>query len=307
MWNLQTVLQAVKDRRSVATCELDPILLDELRQYGLDVSDSVVSQLREPTFLDVQKIRSDLDESVNRYFGDIQIRLVSESTNKELAESSVSKQARILLAELQTQGRGRRGRSWISPFASNIMCSIADQLDVSIAAVGAFSLVMGIVIAQAIESVIGEQVQLKWPNDVYLRGKKVGGILIEMIQTEPLPTLVIGFGINVDAAPKNLANAAVSAIAICDIGGSIERNHLCSTILNGYVRAKSVFEAQGLSVFIDEWIQRDVLAGQQVQVQGLNHAVIGTNLGINSSGALLVESDSGIEVVVGGDVSLRTI
>ncbi len=124
---------------------------------------------------------------------------VIDSTNQYLLDRvNESEKGRICLAEYQTNGRGRRGRQWISPFGSNLYLSMYWRLDAGMAAAMGLSLVIGIAAVEALEAMGIEGVKLKWPNDLYYQDKKLAGILVEMSgQAGGAAHLVIGMGLNI--------------------------------------------------------------------------------------------------------------
>src|SRR5690606_6260917 len=107
----------------------------------------------------------------------------------------------VCLAELQIAGRGRRGRDWFSPFGANLALTIGKRIDRPAAALGGASLVVGLAVLDALEQLGVPELALKWPNDVLLRGAKLGGILIEL-SARPQTELVVGIGLNVALPPR---------------------------------------------------------------------------------------------------------
>jgi BirA family biotin operon repressor/biotin-[acetyl-CoA-carboxylase] ligase len=158
-------------------------------------------------------------------------------------------------------------------------------------------------LAEALNDLGVSELGLKWPNDIYREGKKLGGILVEVegqIGTEV--TCIIGAGININL-PDNVSNIdqPFNDLSDCDI----ERNILCAKILNKLHQSLPVFAEKGLSPIVHKWNGLDVFAGRQVSISSVQQSKTGISKGINEQGALLLETQDGVEVIHGGEVSLR--
>lgn len=214
------------------------------------------------------------------------------------------------LAEQQTAGRGRRGRPWVSPFGSNLYLSLLWQFELPAAALAGLSLAAGVAVAEALRALGVAEVRLKWPNDVYWQGRKLGGILVELVGEAEGPTrAVIGVGINhrmpaesaalIDQAWVDLATASPHALPA--------RNDLVARLLDALVGAVRRFGEAGLAPFLPTWDGLDCLRGREVLVQFGDRAVSGTEVGVAASGALRVATGQGVREFLGGEVSLRAV
>ncbi|BDY03175.1 bifunctional biotin--[acetyl-CoA-carboxylase] ligase/biotin operon repressor BirA [Ferrimonas sp. YFM] len=211
------------------------------------------------------------------------------------------------LAERQTQGRGRRGREWVSPYAGSLYLSMYWRLDGGIAQAGGLSLVVGVLLVEALESLGIAGVSVKWPNDLYYGESKLAGILVEMRGQYGEPAhMVIGCGINV-----NLGQGAASQIDRdwTDLhqihGAPVDRNLLAREVIGHLQKGLQQFELQGLAPFLERWRQRDRYLGKPVRVLLADSEVTGVAAGVDASGALLLETDSGLQAFNSGEVSLR--
>lgn len=212
----------------------------------------------------------------------------------------------VCAADYQHQGRGRRGRSWQSPPGSSVMVSVAVRENLSGDALYCASLIVGVAVVRAIETVTGLRVDLKWPNDIYHRGRKLGGILCEL-QGNPLdqPVLVIGLGLNVNKGPSGL-DRDVDCLA--DIQGQmVDRNRLLAEVLNRlHAVLAEVRAPSGLARLLEEWRRYDCIRDREIRlIQGERVDTV-TARGIDGQGQLLVEaSDGTVRAVNGGEVSVQ--
>ena len=211
----------------------------------------------------------------------------------------------VLIAEVQTGGRGRRGRTWVSPFGRNIAMSIGMKLVCHPADVGAVSLVIGLAVADVLRSVGVRNVKLKWPNDVLMEGRKVSGILIELTNRNDSMEMVIGVGINVGAKEFLIGGVEQEVADVTEQIRDLSRSVLAGQVItsvHGYCRE---FEEHGFRSFRDRWTTLHAYQDQQVIVTSGSMTIHGICRGISGSGALLV--DNGIEVVelIGGEITVR--
>lgn len=234
------------------------------------------------------------------------------STNQYLLGRLAEKldNGHTVVAEAQSQGRGRRGRQWHSPFASNIYLSMYRRLEQGIAAAMGLSLVVGVCVAQVLRR-WQVPVQLKWPNDVLVNGQKLAGILVELQgQNEGNCDVVLGIGINVAMDRQQASNidqpwADVQSV----INQPVDRTALCADLIAELHHAFAKYDQQGFAPFKDEWLAFDAYAGQQVKIITGSQQVLGEAQGVTSEGGLLLKvAGSGeIKTYFGGEVSLRPV
>lgn len=241
--------------------------------------------------------------------GDVQVIPVIDSTNQYLMERmSDLRSGDTCIAEYQQAGRGRRGRQWFSPFGANLYMSMYWRLEQGPAAAMGLSLVVGIVIAEALQSAGAKDVRVKWPNDLYLNDRKLAGILVELSgKTGDVAHIVIGAGINL--MMRNVDDNVVNQqwISLQEAGITIDRNALTVALINKMREALTLFETEGLAPFIDRWASLDNFINRPVKLVIGEREIHGVARGIDSRGGLLLEQEGEITGWVGGEISLRPV
>ncbi len=212
----------------------------------------------------------------------------------------------VCLAEYQAQGRGRRGRTWISPFGANLYLSMYWKLEAGMAAAIGLSLVVGIAVVEAFERVGIHGIKLKWPNDLYYDDKKLAGILIEMSgQAGGAAHLVIGVGLNI-AMPGMIDGITQPWVSLADFAETLpDRNALASELINALHSTLLKYEQSGMSGIQSKWNPLDNFINRPVKLIMGQKEIKGMERGIDDHGAILIETDQGIESYVGGEISLR--
>ena len=232
-----------------------------------------------------------------------------DSTNAE-AQRLMAGQQRPLacVSEQQSAGRGRRGRAWVSPYAQNIYLSITEPFNTGAQGLEGLSLVVGIALAETLQSCGYEDVALKWPNDVLLDGRKLAGILIEIAGDLTSDcVVVIGVGINVlmgKEAGESIDQAWTSLLQSSS-RGELNRNRLVAVFAQKVLEAMTLFRAEGFRPFGAAWERHDAWFGQMVDVVSGAHVISGRHIGVNERGALRLETADGEVLANGGEVSLR--
>ncbi|WP_017443630.1 biotin--[acetyl-CoA-carboxylase] ligase [Gayadomonas joobiniege] len=241
---------------------------------------------------------------------DVQFKRSTESTNLDVKQAlKAGKNAPLLvIAERQTAGRGRRGRDWYSPFAQNIYFSLGLSLNLSLAELSGLSIRVGLAVADCLRA-NGWPVQLKWPNDIYLDGAKLGGILVELEGAFDPPCLVIiGIGLNVNMT-KNAQSIEQAWQSLAQFKGQcIQRDKLCQQLVQ-YVNNELATFSQpksNVSPIAERWRAYDLYLNQPVNVISAADTLKGINTGINEQGNLILATESGDLSISGGEVSLRS-
>jgi len=261
--------------------------------------------------LDGQAITGALAVAAKPHLSKINIFQTIDSTNtyaRQLAEKN-SVSGLVILAEQQTGGRGRRGKSWVSPFAANIYLSIVWDFEQGAEALEGLSLAVGVAVRRALIAHGVQGVKLKWPNDIYVEQKKLGGILLEMIG-DPAGhcSVVIGVGLNV-SMPVSQASAIDQDWT--DVATELQdklpaRNKLAAELISEILPLLSTFQEQGFAAYRDEWQAADAFYGQPAVISTPKQSTAGIVKGVGINGALRLELDSGnIESFIGGELSLR--
>jgi len=269
-----------------------------------------VQLLRPLDLLDQETIVGALQPSTLKQLHDIHIGWSVDSTNLQAMRGIEQgrRHGHVYLAEQQSAGRGRRGRQWVSPVASNIYLSAVWQFNGAGQEISTLSLVAGVAVCRALANIGITDVGLKWPNDILANGKKLGGILLEM-QGDPNREcqVVVGIGLNVhmlDSQADTISQPWVDLNSLCSELGAT-RNAIVAAVLDALVQVLSEHKQQGFAGLKEEWQSLDVFAGQDVMIQLGEDYIFGVAKGVNQHGALRLETPSGEQYFHGGEVSLR--
>ncbi len=279
--------------------------IQTLRDWGVDVF-TVPGKgysLPEPIqLLNEEFIRSSIND------GAVIVLPVIDSTNQYLLDRLASLQSGdVCVAEYQQAGRGRRGRKWFSPFGANLYLSMYWRLEQGPAAAIGLSLVIGIVMAEVLQSLGADKVRVKWPNDLYLLDRKLAGILVELTgKTGDAAQIVIGAGINL--AMRRVETDVINQgwINLQEAGIKIDRNTLAVRLIKELRAALVLFEQEGLTPYLSRWKKLDNFIHRPVKLIIGEKEIFGTSRGIDTQGALLLEQDGVIKPWMGGEISLRS-
>jgi len=238
----------------------------------------------------------------------IKVEQILDSTNQWLLDKIPNiRNGQACVAEYQLAGRGRRGRTWVSPFASHLYFSYYWRFDAGIEKLSGLSLLVGIATVNALEKIGIQGVSLKWPNDLYYQGKKLAGILIELnAQANEACHAVIGIGINVRMPPEQAKLIDQPWIDLTSLSSEkIDRNLLSATLVSELQALLPEYEKKGLKPYLSIWHRLDCFLDKPVNVLLADKNIAGICRGIDDSGALLLEVDGKLESYIGGEVSLR--
>ncbi|MGH8028391.1 MAG: bifunctional biotin--[acetyl-CoA-carboxylase] ligase/biotin operon repressor BirA [Arenimonas sp.] len=283
--------------------------IEALRIAGVDIDAHPARgyRLREPLeLLSATAIDASLHAVTHAELEGLEVDFEIDSTQRQAQRTPPPQHgSRVHFAERQTAGQGRRGRHWHSPLAANLYFSVARRFGGGFAALSGLSLAVGVAVAQALHASGYPQVRLKWPNDLVVDGRKLGGILIELRGEAMGPCeAVIGIGLNVRMPPTD-DGIGQPWIDLAALAPPPDRNVLAATLLDHLLPALSRFDREGLPSFVPRWAGLDALAGHAVRVhQGANWSD-GVALGIDASGALRVRHADGERAWHGGEVSVR--
>jgi BirA family transcriptional regulator, biotin operon repressor / biotin---[acetyl-CoA-carboxylase] ligase len=239
------------------------------------------------------------------------IEVVDEtvSTNDDLiaraAQGAPSGLVRV--AELQTGGRGRRGRGWSSGLGGALTFSVLWRFDQGAGFLSGLSLAVGVALLRALDNVDLKGAQLKWPNDVLWRHMKLAGILIELAGDVMGPTsAVIGIGLNVRLAQPVLDRIDQPVTDLARAGVNCDRNQLLATILYELDGVMETFSADGFAPLREEWQRAHAYQDKMVRLRMPDGTELeGTSAGVADDGALLLATPEGIRKYYGGEISLR--
>lgn len=259
--------------------------------------------------LDPRRIRAALTAAARAHVGLLENHWQLDSTSSELARRVDELRDRsFVFAEWQRAGRGRRGRGWLSPPATNLQFSCLKRFAGGFASLSGLSLAMGVAMAQALEDCGVRGIALKWPNDLVHDDAKLGGILIELGGDFMGPChAIIGIGINV-RVPASLR--AVLDRPCTDLAELCEdrppaRHALAAAAISRAMAALDAFDAGGFAALAPGWSQRDALAGRTVRVDGGHGAFEGVVAGVDPRGALQVRCGGGLRSIDSAEVTVR--
>ncbi|MEX0802729.1 MAG: biotin--[acetyl-CoA-carboxylase] ligase [Candidatus Binatia bacterium] len=256
--------------------------------------------------LDVDLIRDQLAAkrlgTQFRYFAEI------DSTNsyaRRLAEQGAA-EGEVVIAESQTQGRGRLGRHWVSPPNVNLYFSIILRPKLPPAQARQITLMAAVALAETLQWFLPVPPVIKWPNDILVDGKKLAGILTEMsCDAEGVDYVILGIGVNLnyplDLMPDEIRRRATSVFAVSK--KKVSREAFLRRLIQDLDRCYGEIQGTGFAAIASRWESYFGLRGQRVRIELLDQVVLGTAKGIDRDGALLLEDDQGnLQRVIAGDV-----
>ena len=295
------LLTYLSDCQPKVRFELEKFSLDieedikQLRELGLEivVDDQNYCLVPSLPLLNPQQISTALFP-YNIYY-----QPIISSTNEWILQNIPSlKKGDLCVAEYQTAGRGRRGRQWLSPFAGQIIFSFYWTFDPQKSIEG-LSLVIGLAIAEVLN------VQVKWPNDILLDGRKLGGILVEIANHKNgMLNLVIGVGINVSLSKQTEISQPYAEI--CEIDPDVDRQTLLPKLIQHLYARLNIFEKNGIDAeFQQAWQSYNAFSNSEVNVLTEQGVISGIEQGIDERGYLKVLCGNKIQMFNGGEVSLR--
>lgn len=230
-----------------------------------------------------------------------------ESTNLECMR--LYQDGSIVIAEQQTRGRGRRGRDWLSPALENIYCSLGIVKTMKPELLGMLSIQAGVAIVEVLHAWQFTQVRLKWPNDILMMGRKLGGILIETRVLQPQQFyLVIGFGLNIQLQKEISDKIDQPAISLNEMTAEpVDRFGLLKDLIFNLVQSIHALDEDRISQLTAQFNRLDPLQGKEVMVKTRQDEWSGVYRGIQPDGQIQVEIGSELQVFSAADISLRGV
>ena len=232
----------------------------------------------------------------------------TDSTNAEalrLLDAGVTAPF-LVLAEQQLQGRGRRGRTWVSPYGQNLYFSLAWRIDGGARHLDGLSLVVGLAVLRALQSVGLNKSGLKWPNDVLVGGRKIGGILLELVgDPADVCHVVMGVGINVNMRLDNLGIDQPWTSLANELGAAVNRNSLVAALSVELQKILLRHRQEGFAGLRSEWESVHLWQNRRVSLSTAQCDVTGDVLGVDNCGALRLLVEGVEQVFSGGEISLR--
>ena len=262
--------------------------------------------------LDRETLQTHVSPEAKRILTELELLFFTDSTNaRAMVKAGQGQGGYVCLAEHQSVGRGRRGRSWVSPFGKNIYLSISWCFESGAGALEGLSLAVAVALRRVMKTTGLPGLSLKWPNDVLCDNRKIAGILLEMTG-DPAGAcqVVVGVGLNV-----NMPERAAAGIdqPWADVQSSLRRaglppasrNALAAGLISELLLVLSDFEHQGFANYRQEWLTHDALLGRDVELRAADRVVRGRMVGVGATGALCLEVGGEKQHFYGGEVSLR--
>ncbi|PIE82849.1 MAG: bifunctional biotin--[acetyl-CoA-carboxylase] synthetase/biotin operon repressor [Candidatus Contendobacter odensis] len=287
--------------------------LRTLQTLGVDISVLMNHRYRLPAPLELlakEQISTRLNEISRSALNQLEVHAVLDSTNDYLLSRAREHDVGSIacFSELQRAGRGRLGRRWLSPLGAGLFGSLLWQFKVPATALSGLSLAIGIAVARTLQRLGVEAVGLKWPNDILWCERKLGGILLESGDNNGVFFVVIGVGINIALPPQAVTLIDQPWVDLQEVLGTgrVSRNHLAAALVNALVEVLLPFEQGGFADLSAEWARFDQITGRRVCLHLPNKTVVGIVRGVDTQGALLLESSDGqVKPYRGGETSLR--
>lgn len=254
----------------------------------------------------LSRLKTEYAGRETHYFSEI------DSTNakaKQLAADGAP-HGTLVLADTQKEGKGRRGRNWSSPSGSGIWMSLIVRPEIIPSKASMLTLVMALSVSKALRELTGLTIQIKWPNDIVINGKKLCGILTEMsAEVDYIHSIVIGVGINVNTTdfPEELMQTATSFYL--ETGKMMNRSEIITEILLAFEQYYDTFIKSGdLSLLREEYNNNLINKNREVKIIQGKEAFTGISKGIEDNGELIVQKEDGTVVnVLSGEVSVRGV
>lgn len=259
--------------------------------------------------LDARQVSRCLGKAARQF--DIEIASHATSSNSVLLQRAAlgAKNGSVLAVELQTEGRGRLGRTWYAGLGDALTFSLLWRFDCGLNSLSGLSLAVGVAIIRALNQLGAQDVQLKWPNDILTPHGKLAGVLIEA-QGDMLgpSTVVIGIGLNCRSPNPELTQKIAQPVSALEEIFDVlpERNHLLAELLVELSNVLSEFAKNGFSELRAEWIQHHAYQNLPIQLRMSNGTIHkGTARGVNAQGELLLETSYGVQCFNSGEAGVQ--
>lgn len=286
--------------------------IETLRHRGVPIESAGSAGYRLPwpiQMLDEPGIRAELPPAIAGKLGALDLYWELDSTSSELQRRGTeAPDFSIVMAETQTAGRGRRGRSWLSPPGMNLYVSCLKRFDAGFASLSGLSLATGVIVLRALHALGIAGPRLKWPNDVLAEGGKLAGILVELSGEYQGPcAAIVGIGLNLRLTPalREQAGQPVCDLATLTHGVPPDRNRVASALIASLVDGLEQFEREGFVAFLDDYAEHDALHGVSLRISGAAGEFDGVGAGVDARGALQVKTSDGMQRIDSADVTVR--
>ena len=281
---------------------------ETIGSLGLPVRDGEAILDPKLELLDARMIEASVSPATRAWLQSLAVKPSTGSTNSDLMRLAPGGiDGSVVLAETQLGGRGRRGRTWISPFARNISLSMGLAIEREGHELGSLSLTVGLAVLKALYSLGVGELSLKWPNDVLCQGRKLCGVLIEVDRSRDLPQAVVGIGINHGGADLVRGRIDQELADLTEIEPTPGRNETIAAVISAVHDYTTRFNQQGFAPLAREWESRHRFHGKEVRVMGGSDDLVGRVLGVSNLGELRLWTGRGEQLVSGGELSMRAL
>jgi BirA family biotin operon repressor/biotin-[acetyl-CoA-carboxylase] ligase len=244
----------------------------------------------------------------NRPLFPIRLEILPEvdSTNRHALSQPEERGIYVCLAEHQTAGRGRLGRQWVSPRGGGLYLSLKQTYQVNHYPITGLSIAIAVDIVKVLRHLGATAVGIKWPNDIWWQQRKLGGILLESRSSGgQIRDIVIGIGLNVTMPITAMKVIEQAWVDLTTIGIKVSRNELAALLITEGVRILAEYPQTGLTPWMADWQRFDLLKGQWVTLLTSTDRIGGIAQGIDESGALWLQTSTGLQRYEYGEVSVR--
>ncbi|MCF6194095.1 MAG: bifunctional biotin--[acetyl-CoA-carboxylase] ligase/biotin operon repressor BirA [Kangiellaceae bacterium] len=287
-------------------------LTNKLESWGIELFSIRGKGYKIPnglTLIDSEYLANQITEHA-KLFSSIEVLYTVDSTSSYLARnwSKGNGEGHIVVSEHQTGGRGRNGKTWISPFGSNLYFSLGSSLPMGLSALGGLSLAIGIGLTKFFNQHTNKKVKLKWPNDLLVEQRKLAGILVEASgDSNDNSFLNIGIGLNWKMSSKSqgIEQPWINLSEI--LNRDIDRNKLLARILLELDEILSDYIDNGFESFRARWAEYSAYYGKSIVLTSHKGSVSGIEAGIDNMGALRLKMEAGEKTFYSGEVSLRSL
>ncbi len=222
--------------------------------------------------------------------------------------SQNAEEGTVVFAEHQRKGRGRFHRRWFSPPTKNILCSIILRPHFQPKKITQLTITAAVAVANSIRSYFDLPALIKWPNDIYIRGKKAGGILIEMnAELDEINFVIVGIGVNVNILRKDIPKSLIKNCTSTRIeaGKKCNRVEFAKALLREFEKQYTILLEDGFDRIGKEWVDLSLTLGKMIEAMTEGEAFVGYPTGLDEDGGLLLRLDTGIiKKVAGGDIRI---
>lgn len=304
---LDTLIHELINRRTIEASDEYSIeyLSDAFNKIGLpvEINGTVLVLQEQHSLFNKSIIDSHLRSIADIHPHTLEIHPVVDSTNEYLKQGALECEfPQICLAEYQTKGHGRRGNHWVSAYGRDICVSMAWPVPRRYTVSGVESLIIALALAETLERVGLSGIEVKWPNDIYVHGKKIAGILIEQIHNNGQAILIVGVGLNLMERAGGCDQGDFEATSIANEIGDHDRNLVTAMLIGDLLKSLSA-----LTPYLDEelmirWHRRDYLHGKEIAIEQ-DGVLRGHYLGIDKRGRLLVTVEDKLIKIISGHIT----